>query len=370
MSRPLAALLAAALVLAACSGGEDPAPPPPPTEPAEPTADEPEEDEEPEQPDEPEDEEPEDDRPPSPLTGRPIDDELLETPLLQAKIENSPQARPQSGLEAADIVYEEVVEGGVTRFLAVFHSNLPDVAGPIRSARPVDTQLMGGYGRSGFAYSGARAEVQTMLAETPAIRVTEGGAGFFRDATRSAPHNLYIDAAATHADVMERDPDPVADVGWVFDDDPPDGAITCDQDDGDDAGSEDDCDAGASVSIHMSRYFTTGWDYDPDAELYRRSQDGAEFTVTGADAIGAANVVVLATRHYVGATGYPETDVITEEASGIVLRDGARYAITWTKPAASAPIELFTTDGEPFPLKPGSTWVHLPDAGSMPSGGS
>jgi hypothetical protein len=78
-------------------------------------------------------------------------------------------------------------------------------------------------------------------------------------------------------------------------------------------------------------------------------------------------VVVLATRHYVGASGYPETDVVTDGARAVVLRDGQRFEARWRKPSPTAPLELLTADGAPFPLKPGPTWVHLPPAERLPA---
>jgi len=89
---------------------------------------------------------PVDTRPRSPFTGLPVDPEVLERALLVVKIENSENARPQTGMDAADIVIEELVEGGITRFMVLFHSDLPAVAGPIRSARPVDVDLLSGLG--------------------------------------------------------------------------------------------------------------------------------------------------------------------------------------------------------------------------------
>lgn len=362
MFRPLVLLLAAALMFPACAREEEPLPP---IEDEEPTEEPPERepDIEPE-PEDPRSEEPEeasdDDRHRSPLTGAPIDDKLLELPLLQVKIENSPQARPQSGLEVADVVFEELVEGGVTRFFVLFHGVLPEVAGPVRSARPVDTQLMHANGRAGFAYSGARPEVRALLRQTPSITITEGGAGFYRDSSRRAPHNLYLDTTLTHDHLITRDADPVGDIGWVFDENPPRGAVGC----GDQTGT---CTLGTSMSVSMSRSFITGWEYDEDEGLYRRLQNGQPFLVTGPDAIGAANVVVLGTRHYTGATGYPETDLITDNAPAVVLRDGNRYEIRWSKPSPEADITLSTASGTPFPLKPGPTWVLLPDASALPT---
>ena len=77
-----------------------------------------------------------------PLTGVPTDDPRLDQPVVSVKIENTPSARPQAGLDRADVVFEEIVEGGVTRFAALFHSDLPAEVGPVRSARLVDVPLL------------------------------------------------------------------------------------------------------------------------------------------------------------------------------------------------------------------------------------
>jgi hypothetical protein len=306
---------------------------------------------------------PTDDRPRSPFTGMPVDPEVLRRPLLIVKIDNSPSARPQSGMDVADIVIEELVEGGVTRFMALFHGELPDAVGPVRSARPVDVDLLSGLGASGFAYSGARAEVEGLLAAAPAVRVTEGADGFFRDEVRRAPHNLYVEPEAVLAVVARRGGRPLLDIGWVFDDVAPEGALTCPP-------TAAGCaDPGASVVIEMSRAYRTGWTYDASAGVYRREQNGRPFLTAGPGAIGAANVVVLATRHYVGASGYDETDATTTGAPAIVLRDGRRYEARWVKPTPSDLLRILTPAGEPFPLKPGPTWVHLPPRDRMPEVG-
>jgi hypothetical protein len=302
-----------------------------------------------------------DDRPRSPFTGLPVDPQVIERALLIVKIENSENARPQSGLDVADIVIEELVEGGITRFMAMFHSDLPDVAGPVRSARPVDADLLRGLGASGFAYSGARPEVQGLLALAPSIRVVEGVDGFFRDDARRAPHNLYLRPETVLGVVEQRGARPLIDIGWVFDETIPEGALVCPP------GTAACADPGGSVVIEMSRAFRTGWTYDTDAGVYRRDQNGRPFAASGPGDIGAANVVVLATRHYIGASGYDETDATTLGAPAIVLRDGRRYEARWVKPTARDLLLIQTPDGEPFPLKPGPTWVHLPAAARLPT---
>jgi hypothetical protein len=302
-----------------------------------------------------------DPRPRSPFTGLPVEPEVLDRPLLAVKIENSENARPQSGMDAADIVFEELVEGGITRFMVLFHSELPAVAGPVRSARPVDVDLLSGFGASGFAYSGARAEVEGLLGSAPAVRVVEGVDGFFRDTVRRAPHNLYIEPATVRDVVESRGARPLIDIGLVFDEAAPDGALACP------ASAADCAEPGAAIVVEMSRSFRSGWTYDAAVGVYRRDQNGRPFAASGPGDIGAANVVVLATRHYVGASGYDETDATTDGAPALVLRDGRRYEARWVKPTAGDLLRILTPDGDAFPLKPGPTWLHLSSADRMPT---
>jgi hypothetical protein len=347
--RPLAVLVAALLLLAACTRDE-PEPAPPADEPA--TVDD--------------DTEPDPDR--APLTGMPTDDDLAERPLLVVKIENSPAARPQAGLDVADVVYEELVEGGVTRFITLFHSEIPEVAGPVRSARPVDVELISGFGEApALAYSGARDEVMSMLRASPLVLITEGEAGFFRSSDRQAPHNLYVQTADTLAEAAERGATPPSEeMSWRFTDEVPAGAESCPEDDS-------DCvDPGGAIAVAMSTTFRTDFTYDEEAGLYRREQNGAPAEVTGDGRIGAANVVVLATEHYVGGccdtagNPYAETSTIGE-GRAVILRDGRWYEGRWSKEDDRAPLLLHTGDDEPFPLKPGPTWVLLPSEDRVPT---
>ncbi|TVP62469.1 MAG: DUF3048 domain-containing protein [Nitriliruptor sp.] len=284
------------------------------------------------------------------LTGEETE-EVPDRPALLIKVSNSPEARPHTGLEAADVVFEELTEGGVTRFLAVFHSELPEVVGPIRSARPVDIQLLSGFERPGFAYSGARGEVRALLADAPAATITEGAPGFFRDdgtyaSHPFAPHDLFIETEPALEAVVDGGASSLADLGWVFDPEPPAGGET---------------DGGAELEVAMSPSFRTGWTYDEVEGVYRRLQNGEPSRVTGPDRIGAANVAVLDVRHYTGDSGYPETDVLGE-GEALVLRDGRRYPARWSKPTATDPLLVLTADGsETFPLRPGPTWILLPD---------
>ncbi len=127
------------------------------------------------------------------------------------------------------------IEGGVTRFMAVFHSELPAEVGPVRSARPVDVPFGTGFGVPVFAYSGARPEVQSQLHASPMVVLEEGAPGFTRVPDRRAPHDLFVAPTEILAAGTERGAAPLPGMAFAFDVAPPDGAASCDDADAPDA---------------------------------------------------------------------------------------------------------------------------------------
>ncbi len=126
-----------------------------------------------------------------PLTGVAAD-EVADRPALAVKIENAPQARPQTGLEQADVVWEEVVEGGITRFVAVFHSQVPQSVGPVRSVRPMDPAIVAPL-HGVLAYTGGQQPFIDAVgaAGVQSVVMDEGDDGFTTTRARRAPHNVY-----------------------------------------------------------------------------------------------------------------------------------------------------------------------------------
>ena len=126
----------------------------------------------------------------SPFTGEPVPSLNR---VLAVKIDNIGYARPQTGLTRADLVYVLPVEGGLSRFLAIFSASYPPVIGPVRSAREDDLELLRQFGRPAFAYSGATAALLPYIHRTARIVDLYDGiaGGYYRDASRIAPYNLY-----------------------------------------------------------------------------------------------------------------------------------------------------------------------------------
>jgi hypothetical protein len=278
----------------------------------------------------------------APLTGVALDDEeaaeLEQRPAAIVKIPNNELAHPHTGLEHADVVYEQETEGGTTRFAAVFHSTHPDVVGNIRSARPVDISLVSPYDGV-FVYAGARGAVLEMIEAAELTSVGAGGPGYFTQAHRNAPHHLYSRLPEA---VAERDaPAPPA-KPWRFSEDPPAGGLRLTE----------------PLRVLMSPIAATSWDYDEDAGVFRRLQNDRPHEVTGPERIGASNVVILDVpvtgRDSAGAPVYRMED----EGEALLLRDGRLYEIGWEKRAVRAHLRLVDATHDAR-LRPGSTWVLL-----------
>lgn len=343
-SRLLAFSLATVVLLAGCGGDPEPAPSPSPSPSPSPTPDEPSPG-------------PTEQTVPAPLTGEAVAPEVVERPVVAVKIENTAKARPQSGLEVADIVYEQLVEGGGTRFLALFHSRVPERVGPVRSARLVDAEVLAAYDGA-LAFSGARDEVDAALARSGIGLLGDDGVLFSRDPSRDAPSNLFAEGSTLFDAAAELEGVTAPAPFWRFSEEPP-------------AGGSD----GARIDIRMSGAAVAGWTHDPETGVYRRDQGGEPSTVTGTGRIGAANVVQLGLDVGLGgccdAAGsrYVVTDV-TGEGDALVLRDGRAYRVRWIKDGAGAHLSLVDQDGAPFPLKPGATWIHLAPASNLPPAAS
>src|SRR5580658_5003643 len=130
----------------------------------------------------------------APLTGLPDPGgAALKRSALTVKIENTPEALPQWGIAQADVVYEEIVNGGITRLAAIFNSQAPAKIGPVRSVRPTDTQVVWPLGGI-FAYSGGAPYAVDSIETVPSLTLvneTQAGDAMFRDNALEAPHNLF-----------------------------------------------------------------------------------------------------------------------------------------------------------------------------------
>ncbi len=280
--------------------------------------------------------------PTAPLTGRPDPSGASQTrAALSVKIENTPEARPQSGLDVADVVYEEVVEGGITRFWAIFGSAAPQVVGPIRSVRFMDPNVVWPIGGV-VAYSGGTNANVALIREAPIVWVDENNAGdaFFRESTRFAPHNLYGDTAKLWA----RGGEPV----------PPHPLFTY-------LGKGDTFVGDGIDQFRVG--FNAGYDptytWDPATKTWKRSYGQFPFLDTSGNQVAPTNVIVQFVHYPAGAEGE-----LIGEGEAWVFSDNKLLRGKWVKPNAETPTQFLNVFGVPIALTPGRTWVELLPTGS------
>ncbi len=285
-----------------------------------------------------------------PLTGQPAPGgHVPPRPALAVKVENLPEARPQYGLSTADVVYEEPVEGGITRFISIYQCQDASRLEPVRSGRLIDPDIVRQYGAHPlFAYAGAISWVVNKVDSSSLIDVGLGRAGgYWRDQARSVPHNLvnstaalYAAGVANHAPLVP--PAPV----FLY------GALPAHS-------------AAASVNINYL-FSDLNWTWLPRQSEWLRSYAGSGPATMGEGGdITATNIVVMKvvmypTPYVEDATGIHENNlVLTGSGPAQVFRNGAVITGRWFRPSLSRTTELLDATGRGIRLQPGRTWVEL-----------
>jgi hypothetical protein len=292
------------------------------------------------------------------LTGLPsTDHKLVNRPVLVVKIENAPDARPQSGLEAADVVYEEVVEGGLTRFLAVFQSHDADPVGPIRSVRPTDPDIIRPLGGL-FAYSGGTKKFINLLHQAPVRDVGYDAAtgAYTKRSGRRAPHNLYSSTKKLYEKAKDSDKHPPNLFAFL-----PSGTAF---------GGAGVVPA-ASVNLILGPLGTANYAYDVPTGTYHRSEQGTPHLAEGGAQIAPTNVIIQYVRYVIspGDTDVTGNPVYKAQVIGggeaWIFSNGKLVKGTWSKPTADDITTYKDAAGQPIALVPGQTWVELPPVGAQ-----
>ena len=290
----------------------------------------------------------------APLTGLELADATVaERPAIVVKLDNTSRGRPQEALSQADLVYEEMIEGGVTRLAAVFHTNAPEL-GPIRSGRTTDIALLGSLGRPIFSWSGANKVHAALLRERDIVDLgAQTRREYFRAGDRPGTYDLMVQAAALH--------DVAAGLGETGTPPPhfeyrnelvtlPPSAVPAE---------------GVDVTFPSAAaswaWNGTGW---------ARTQNGTEHVDADGVPIVAANVIVVEVPDV--PTGSIDTagstvreQVFLGSGDAWVFTDGHLVQAQWTKPSIGSVPTYTTPDGIPVALVPGVTWVELVPPGGV-----
>ena len=280
------------------------------------------------------------------LTGETIEAGSLSRPALAGKIDNHPSARPQVGLDEADIVFEELVEGGLTRYIAVWHSSLPAEIGPVRSVRPMDPEIVSPFGGI-FAYSGGQVRFIQMMQEAPVYNAIHGQPDteetFYRTSAKVAPHNVLVKAPEL-VDQHLNLPAPERQFAY---------APSVEESTAVVAGSPV-----TSMNPRFSGFSSPTWEWDGTQGTFLRFQtNGAADSASSGNQIFATNVVVLQVGIDV-VEDIPTTRLVNQ-GKGWVATGGSILEINWFKATPESPIILTTDDGEEVRLGVGNTWIEL-----------
>ena len=284
-----------------------------------------------------------------PLTGMPATDAgKLRRQAVAVKIDNSSVARPQGGLESADVIYEEFTEG-ITRFVVVFHSGDAPTVGPVRSVRPADAVIVKPLGGP-LIFSGGSPAVLGTVQAAGVEQVTENATDTLRRRSgRRAAHNLY-----TSTDLMFRK----AGAGSP----PP--ALTTFLREG-----QQYAPAGVAqvtnLTLAPAPGVRAGYAWDAGSSTWKRTTDGRPHMLEGGAQLAPRNVIVQYTRY---STFAPDRKVRFPEVVGsgdaMVFVRGTQVRARWSKSGPGAVTTYTDSSGAPIPLAPGQTWIHLQEQGS------
>jgi hypothetical protein len=294
----------------------------------------------------------------NPLTGRPVGDlSTVRRRIVAVKIDNAPLARPQLGLSQTDVVYEQLAEGGLTRFLAFFLESAPERVGPVRSSRLTDIYL-GEEWDFLFAYAGAGRTTTRLLAEAlvPAFKAPElgerlDGTPYARDNARPIPHNMFVKIDAIRQEAS-KDPilakeveirpfpfaDPPADVGPV-----------------------------RQINMPYIPDAAVVWRYDTGANVWKRNMAGQPHVdALNGQQIQVENVVVQYAQIFTAqnvepdSAGNPVLDAILRGENQLrVFHSGQMFEGTWVKEHDRAKTQYKLADGSPMPFRRGKVWIHI-----------
>jgi hypothetical protein len=285
--------------------------------------------------------------PVQPLTGLPLDDpSLLSKVALVVKVSNDPGARPQTGLNDPDIIFE-AWGAGPTRFATVWHSRDLDFVGPIRSCREQDVNLVGEFNRAVFACSGGNGGNIALLRDSDLLLITEGqGPGWELDPKRGRPHKTHADTAKLRSNAGPDRTGPSQQFHYRA---------------AGEAATAGDPMTGFDLQIQQ---VFVQWRYDTASGTYLRSQEKKPHTLTDGKQVSTDNVIVCELDYDPSHTDGRSPDGITTGTDpAIVFTGGRMISGTWSRADRLSPFAFNDASGAPILLTPGRTFIELSNSG-------
>ncbi|MEO5499110.1 MAG: DUF3048 domain-containing protein [Candidatus Saccharimonadales bacterium] len=291
----------------------------------------------------------------SPLTGALVaDDATTKRHVTAVMIENSPDARPQSGLKDAGIVYEAIAEGGITRFLALYQESRPGLIGPVRSVRPYYVEWAAAYDPS-VAHIGGSAHALSMIRSgNYGVDIDQffNPAGYWRASDRRAPHNVYTDFDKLDALTASKGKTTSTFTPLERKED-----------------KKSDTPNASQINLPISSaWYNVDYRYDATSNSYLRNVGGEAHMDREGGQLQPKTVVAL----LVGMTremedGYREQITTTGTGKGFVFQDGIVTEVTWQRDTDKSPLKLLDASGAIVPLNRGQTWITAMPSTRIPT---
>lgn len=284
----------------------------------------------------------------APLSGRQITTEQAGKRPIAVVVENHPDARPQAGLNNADLVFETTAEGGITRFLAIFQSSEPAKIGPVRSARSYFVEWAQSYGAL-FAHVGGSKEAIALINKIDIYDLNQYyfGSYFWRDTTRWAPHNVYTTLAKLRDAANTKKFPTTSDTtkSYKFKDDAEESLRPASQ----------------KFTVYFNASFSPTYTYSKATNSYLRSINGVKQTDANTKKqVEAKNVVVAfsnLTTQIIRGTGYTMIDT-TDSGIAYFYIDGVKTVGKWSR-SAGEQIKFYDADNKPVEFNVGTTWIDF-----------
>lgn len=288
--------------------------------------------------------------PTCPLTGEPAPGGVVpDRPALAVKVENDPSVRPQFGLNTADVIYEQTVEGGVTRFIVIYHCGDSAKIEPVRSARTTDPPVLVQMGSAAFAYADAAPwvmrDVEQYNRQIDDVNMSAVSSAYERDLSREAPHNLVSNTkdlwkAATKTFLAV--PEPLFTYGEM-------------------SGKSRKA---KQVQLFFSSFSDVIWKWNGGQGAWLRSHGAEPHRYAEGGQVAAKNVVIqvvqMVNSKHLDPSGSPVPYAVMEgSGKAYLMRDGRVYSGKWQRGSVEENTVFTTAGGVDFVLAPGKTWVEL-----------
>ena len=275
----------------------------------------------------------------------------LSKPVTAIMIENSPDARPHSGLKQAEVVYEAIAEGGITRFLTLFQQHKPQLIGPVRSLRMYYVDWLAPYQASVAHVGGSHASLQEIRnGKYRDIDQFFNGSSYWRANDRRPPHNVYTSFEKLDA----------LNAGKGYKSSQFTSFARAD-------GKASDKPNAVSIDINFSSsWYNTHYDYDKASNTYPRSIGGQASNDREEGRLAPSVVIALHVNETtVMEDGWRQSIVTNGTGTATVFQNGTAAEYTWRKNDRSSPLELIDAAGKPVALNRGQTWIA-----AVPIGGN